>query len=210
MRPSKVTADKSYSNGVTYEALEKLNVEAVIPTKVVPASKTIPLCHFKYDAKHDHVKCPAGKILHRNTIKTSKGWRYTAKATDCQACRLKDRCVPASKRSRNVRIVDGYTSLLRARRKEIREPATRSEEYKRHKFLVEGRHGEAKEFHGLRRAVRRGLEQVSIQVLLAAATINLKRLAVAFYALFGVFISEIRLRRQHQRFGISFSGNNCP
>lgn len=210
MRPSKVTADKSYSKGIIYEALEKLNVDAVIPTKVVPANKTIPLRRFKYDAKHDHVKCPEGKILHRNIIKTSKGWRYTAKTTDCQACRLKDRCVPASLRSRNVRIVDGYMSLLRARRKEIREPATRSEEYMRHKFLVEGRHGEAKEFHGLRRAVRRGLEQVAIQVLMTAAAMNLKRLAGAFHALFGVFISEMRLRRNHQRFRISFSGNNCP
>jgi len=33
--------------------------------------------------------------------------------------------------------------------------------------------------HGLRRAVRRGLENVAIQVYLTAAVINLKRLAIA-------------------------------
>ena len=38
-------------------------------------------------------------------------------------------------------------------------------------------HGEAKTQHGLRRAVRRGLANMSIQAYLTAAVINLKRLA---------------------------------
>jgi hypothetical protein len=42
---------------------------------------------------------------------------------------------------------------------------------------VEGVHGEAKTQHGLRRAVRRGLMNVAIQVYLTAAAMNLKRLA---------------------------------
>ncbi len=41
----------------------------------------------------------------------------------------------------------------------------------------EGMHGEAKTQHGLRRAVRRGLDNVAIQAYLTAAVINLKRLA---------------------------------
>jgi hypothetical protein len=44
---------------------------------------------------------------------------------------------------------------------------------------VEGVHGEAKQQHGLRRAARRGLENVSIQAYLTALVINLKRLAAA-------------------------------
>ena len=44
-------------------------------------------------------------------------------------------------------------------------------------------HAEAKTRHGLRRAVRRGLANVAIQVYLTAAVINLKRLA-AFLMLF--------------------------
>ncbi len=38
-------------------------------------------------------------------------------------------------------------------------------------------HGEAKTQHGLGRAVRRGLDNMSIQAYLTAAVINLKRLA---------------------------------
>jgi len=44
-------------------------------------------------------------------------------------------------------------------------------------------HAEAKTRHGLRRAARRGLANVAIQVYLTAAVINLKRLA-AFLLLF--------------------------
>jgi hypothetical protein len=38
-------------------------------------------------------------------------------------------------------------------------------------------HGEAKQMHGLRRAARRGIENMKIQAYLTAAVINLKRLA---------------------------------
>ena len=49
--------------------------------------------------------------------------------------------------------------------------------YQRHRWRVEGVHGEAKTQHGLRRAVRRRMQNVAIQVYLTAAVMNLKRLA---------------------------------
>ena len=55
--------------------------------------------------------------------------------------------------------------------------------YERHKWRIEGTHGEAKTRHAMRRAARRGLWNVSIQVYLVAAVINLKRLASAAAAL---------------------------
>jgi|GEM_PF-4580769 len=47
--------------------------------------------------------------------------------------------------------------------------------------MVEGVHGQAKQEHGLRRAARRGLANVTIQVYLTAAVINLKRLATLLW-----------------------------
>ena len=87
---------------------------------------------------------------------------------------------PLSAERRTILIVDGYEALLRARRRKARgwDDPTRYI-YNRHRHLVEGIHGEAKERHGLRRAARRGLENVAIQVYLTAAVINLKRLARA-------------------------------
>ena len=52
----------------------------------------------------------------------------------------------------------------------------------RHMWRSEGFHGEAKTWHGLVRAVRRGLDNVKIQSCLTAAAINLKRLAAALVA----------------------------
>jgi hypothetical protein len=85
-------------------------------------------------------------------------------------------------------IVDGYEALLRARRRRQRGwDAQARRLYNRHRTLVEGIHGEAKTQHGLRRAVRRGLSNVAIQVYLTAAVINLKRLAAASGGLFNNF-----------------------
>jgi IS5 family transposase len=55
--------------------------------------------------------------------------------------------------------------------------------YQRHRWRSEGFHGEAKTWHGLARAVRRGLANMKIQAYLTAAAINLKRLAAALLAL---------------------------
>ena len=49
--------------------------------------------------------------------------------------------------------------------------------YQRHRWRSEGFHGEAKSWHGLARAIRRGLPNMRIQAYLTAAAINLKRLA---------------------------------
>ncbi len=55
--------------------------------------------------------------------------------------------------------------------------------YQRHLWRSEGFHGEAKTWHGLGRAVRRGLDNMKIQAYLTAAAINLKRLAAAVLAI---------------------------
>src|SRR6516162_7136739 len=55
--------------------------------------------------------------------------------------------------------------------------------YRQHRWRSEGFHGEAKTWHGLARAVRRGLQNMRIQSFLTAAAINLKRLAAALLGL---------------------------
>ena len=109
----------------------------------------------------------------RRLSKNNQGWIYTARARDCRNCSLRKRCVPSGSRVRKVLTVFGYEALLRGRRRRAMRDAENSRARVRHKWRVEGRHAEAKEQHGLRRAVRRGLEQVAIQVYLTAAAMNL-------------------------------------
>ena len=71
----------------------------------------------------------------------------------------------------------GYEALLRARRVHAKRDERYKALYTRHRWRVEGVHGQAKTQHGLRRAARRGLWNVAIQAYLTAVVMNLKRLA---------------------------------
>jgi hypothetical protein len=78
-------------------------------------------------------------------------------------------------------VSDDHPALLRARRRRLRWSEEDRRLYQRHRWRSEGFHGEAKTWHGLARAVRRGLQNMRIQALLTAAAINLKRLASALF-----------------------------
>jgi len=179
-----VTADGSYAHAANYEALEARKIDAVIPPQREPrANKPMPLMRFRYDARHDVVRCPEGRKL-RRSCRTAKGWMYRARLRDCQRCPRRASCLTRSVTARQVLIVDGYAALLRARRRRLRWDDATVEKYVRHRWRVEGVHGVAKTQHGLRRAARRGLSNVRIQSYLTAAVMNLKRLAALLWALF--------------------------
>jgi len=178
--PKTVTADAGYASGRNYQALEQAEITGVIPPQKARKPKGgVALRRFKYDPVHGIVRCPMGKKLVRSA-RGKLGWFYRARASDCKACPLREKCVPMSTRSRSVYLGDGYCALLRARRKKEQGWTEELwEAYKRHRWQVEGVHGEAKNEHGMRRAVRRGLSNMRIQCYLTAAVINLKRLAMA-------------------------------
>lgn len=189
-----VTGDSGYAHAKNYQALEEKQINAIIPPQAAAIRKNtvqrIPSRRFKYDEKKDRLKCPAGNYLHRTGRSTSgNGYWYRARSCDCKTCPLRERCISPTAHVRQILIVDGFTSLLRARRRKEKgwDEQTR-EKYIRHRWLVEGAHGRAKTHHGLRRAARRGLANVTIQSYLTAAVMNLKRLAKALSKRFLCFM----------------------
>ena len=176
-KPNVVTCDRTYGSARNYQALENEGIQAVIPPQKAGRPSKMPLCRFSYDPKHQIVRCPAGKKLTR-IRRNARGWFYQARRCDCDLCPFNKKCVPRSCRSRMVLIVDGYCALLRARRKKRRGWNQQwVKAYGRHRYQVEGVHGEAKTVHGMQRAVRRGLDNMKIQSYLTNVVINLKRLA---------------------------------
>ena len=174
-----VTADAGYAHGANYAALEEREITSVIPPPRPSRrrSQTIPSQRFKYDAKADVVRCPRKRTLHPST-KTEHGRSYRAKRKDCKSCPLAGRCLSKTATVRTVHIGHGYEALLRARREHQRGWSEEKRDlYTRHRWQVEGVHGESKAVHGLHRAARRGTANVQIQSYLTAAVINLKRLA---------------------------------
>lgn len=180
IEPEVVTADAGYAHTRNYAGLRERGIEAVIPPQREPGVvRKLPVRRFKYDGRHEVVRCPGGKLLRKGS-RTGSGWIYRASSRDCRRCVLRGRCLSDSVRRRAIVVVDGYEELLRARRARSRGwDEARKELYRRHRWWAEGRHGEEKVQHGLARAVRRGRWNVAIQAYLTAAVVNLKRLAAA-------------------------------
>ncbi|WP_438502778.1 transposase, partial [Amaricoccus solimangrovi] len=173
-----VTADAGYAYAKIFGGLERREISGVIPTKAEPIRSPVPLRRFRYDAKHDILKCPRGKIL-RPQGPVKHGRFFHARARDCRSCDLAALCLSKGRANKAVVIGHDYPALLRARRRRERWSDEDQHLYQRHRWRSEGFHGEAKTWHGLARAIRRGLQNMRIQAFLTAAAINLKRLAAA-------------------------------
>ena len=188
-----VTCDAGYAHAQNYDALEERHIDAVIPPQRTAVRKNgmqrIPARRFKYDALKHRIKCPDGKYLHyAGPSTTQNGHIYRARNCDCNACPLRDRCISPTAKARQILIVDGYTALLRARRRKEKGWDEQTKlKYQRHRWQVEGVHGRAKTQHGLNRAVRRGRVNVSIQVYLTAAVMNLKKIVMTGVKFWSIF-----------------------
>ena len=58
-----VTADAGYAYGKVYGGFERRGIDPLIPAKREPIKSRVPLRRFRYDARHDIVRCPRGKVL---------------------------------------------------------------------------------------------------------------------------------------------------
>jgi transposase len=178
--PTTVTADTAYAHGANYAACEARGIDAVIPPRreARRREQRLPARRFRYDPRRDCLTCPAGHLLCYASTTERGGRVYRAPAAACRGCPLRARCLPPSAHTRQITLFPGTEALLRARRRHERgwDDDARTA-YRRHRWRAEGVHGEGKTRHGLRRAARRGLDNVAIQAYLTAAVINLKRLA---------------------------------
>jgi transposase len=172
------TADQGYAYAKVYGGLERRGIDPLIPAKKEPIRSKVPLRRFRYDARHDILRCPQGRIL-RPQRPIKHGRFFYSRAADCKKCPLRADCLSPGRVNKAVVVGDDYPALLRARRRKERWSEEDARLYQRHRWRSEGFHGEAKTWHGLARAVRRGLQNMKIQAFLTAIAVNLKRLALA-------------------------------
>ena len=99
-------------------------------------------------------------------------------------------CLSRGRVNKAVVVSDDHPALVRARRRKERWSDEDVRLYQRHRWRSEGFHGEAKCWHGLGRAIRRGLQNMRVQAFLTAMAVNLKRLAAAI-ALFLAALSRV-------------------
>ena len=185
-------ADAGYACGKACGGLERRGIDPAVPAKRAPARSRVPTHRFRYDAKHDIPECPCGKVLRPGQAR-KYGRCFVSRAKDCRRCPLRGDCLSKGRWNRMMAVGDDYPALLRARRRRLRWSEEDLRPCKRHRWRSEGFHGEAKTWHGLGRAVRRGLGNMRVQSYLTAAAISLKRLAAAFCARFPA-VGTIRMR----------------
>jgi hypothetical protein len=81
-----VTADAGYAYAKVYGALERRSIDALIPAKAEPIRSRVPLRRFRYDAKHDILRCPRKRVL-RPTRPVNYGRFCTLKPRTARAVR---------------------------------------------------------------------------------------------------------------------------
>ena len=179
--PETVCADAAYSSGRNRAAMEDRNIRLVSPPQKplrLPDDHRLTIDDFTYHHEDDRYTCPAGATLHYvGGVKgRSDKRRYAASNKACRQCPLKVQCTRASRRQLKVSIYrDAYVRLQTDSKTDSFKAL-----YRGRAPAVEGVFAEAKQWHGLRRAWRRGLGKLRVQCLLIAAVLNLKRLAAAF------------------------------
>ena len=128
-----VTADAGCACG----GLERRGIDPAIPAKREPAGSRVPTRRFRHDERNDIVKCPPGKVLRPGRP-------------------LKGDCVSRSRSRKAMEVGTDHPALLRARRRHLRWSEEDRRLHEHHRWRSEGFHGEAKTWHGPRRAVRLG------------------------------------------------------
>jgi hypothetical protein len=177
--PKAVCADSAYASGENRANCEARGMRLVSPpTKARNdhSDNYYTIERFTFDELRDMFTCPAGKTL-KKAGRGSKPnrWKYRASARDCGACPLRSKCTKSTQRCLNV---SGNHAALVRLREDSQSPGFQ-EIYRRRAPVIEGVFAEAKQWHGLSRAIWRGLSKVRVQCLLVASILNLKRLVTA-------------------------------
>ncbi len=186
--PETLCADSAYGNGHNSYSMEQRHVRLISPprkAKTYTGDKYFSVEDFEFDEVSDMFTCPVGNHLKYVQTEKKRGRRiYRAKRSHCRACELKSRCTIAERRSIKVTCYHGSLVRLRADSK----TDSFKQLYRNRAPVIEGVFAEAKQWHGLGRAWRRGLTKMKVQCLLIAAVMNYKRLGAVSSDVLGLKI----------------------
>ena len=186
-----VAADKEYSATENYAVLDELGIKAYIPVAMkgrLKRKEGYGPEKFKYDRKRHVVICPAGKVLHPQRKQVNEySLNFTSRSCDCKVCPLERKC--GTDRLHHKRVMVNVLEHLKEKAKRrCRTKYGRRRSVDR-RTTVETIFGEGKTQLGLARARFRGLRKVSVQFLMTATALNIKRMVTCLHASFSYFFS---------------------
>ena len=194
--PEAVCGDGAYGSGANAAAMEQRGIRFITPppkAKTYTGDTYFTVEDFTYDEEKDVFVCPGKKQLKYVRTEKQRGRRiYHALRSACRSCPLKSQCTKSDRRS--VKVTAHHGSLVRLRADSKTEEFGRL--YRSRAPVIEGVFGEAKQWHSLGRAWRRGLTKMRVQCLLIATVINLKKVMAALGSLFATLVTLQELLRR--------------
>jgi IS5 family transposase len=182
IKPQELTADKAYDWGENLEALNSNNTIANIALSQQINHRNagyFSVDDFLYDPENNKLMCPAGHISNScymvildNRQPTKPGYAFQFKASLCNACPLKPRCVK-NRAGRRIHIsyYEPYYRLARERM-----ATEEGKQAYRNRYKIEQKMSDLTRYCGLRRCRYRGLDRAGIHTLLATTVCNIKRM----------------------------------
>ena len=174
-----VGTDKGYCSGENLRAIEAMHIIPYIPSRTyVNWTGKFENNQFIYHADKNVYVCPNGKELtHSTSDPQKKRHAYCAKKTDCQSCSLRQKCTTSKTGRKVIRSFyhDEYERLI----VRMKQGAGRYA-MKIRKITTEPLFAEAKENHGLRKFMTRGIDKARKNAYVIATVQNIKRLLKAF------------------------------
>ena len=194
--PEAVCGDGAYGSGVNAAAMEQRGIRFITPppkAKTYTGNSYFTVEDFTFDEEKDVFVCPGNKQLKYVSTEKQRGRRiYRALHSECQACPLKSQCTRSDRRS--VKVTANHGALVRLRADSKTEEF--GQLYRMRGAVIEGVFGEAKQWHSLGRAWRRGLIKMRVQCLLIATVINFKKVMATLRPLFVTLIALQELLRR--------------
>ena len=172
LQPVSLAADTGYSEGSLQELLEERDIAAYIPIHTKQENSMVSKGDFVY--RGDHLICHQGKVLRRSTFhKRQRDYKYVANQKDCQACPIKDACLPPGYKQRDISLTM-YDPLYQRARKRNRTAAYRQER-RRRQTIAEGTFASLDHL-GWARSRLRGLWKVDCEGYMAALAPNVLKM----------------------------------
>lgn len=173
-RPQVLIGDSAYGTGQVRAELAGHQVQVVAPVpEGPPPAGRFPKTEFTIDLVAGTCRCPAGELAaEQRYSRKGRLKAFAFSAGQCGGCPHKDQCTQ-SKHQRRVVTVHAHEQHLQEGRAFAKTEAYAELYGRRH--LVERKQAELVR-HGVRQARYRGQRKVTLQVYLAAAMVNFKRL----------------------------------
>ena len=182
IKPKELTGDKAYDWGENLESLDSNQTIANISLSKQTnrnGAGYYTVDDFLYDPENIKLMCPAGHIstscynlILANYQQNKPGYAFQFKASQCNICPLKAKCVK-NREGRRV-YISYYEPYYRLARQRLA-----SEEGKRayrNRYKIEQKVADLTRYCGLRRCRYRGLDRAHIHTLLATTVCNIKRM----------------------------------